>query len=265
MTGAPEPDLHCPVLGDHGVESLSPEALRLAPAPQVGENTLRRLLARAEEMDAKGNTVRAAVLRTRAAEGANLTLAGARAELTRLSERLRQALELNEEATERWRKALLPLLARSARGVWSQEARLLYDLQKVCVDSERGVYAVDLIEWALTLGRKPIKRPLPGHQEVAIVRHLRRALGRMRYRATASAQVECEKVTRKPVSCSVTGQASAEAARSALLARLEARIVLPMLLDQLHKLQRVTGVLINVHAGIVYVIQSLPITFQAVS
>jgi len=49
------------------------------------------------------------------------------------------------------------------------------------------------------------------------------------------------------------------------LARLEARIVLPMMLDQLHKLQRVTGVPNNVHEGIVYVIQSLPITFQAVS
>src|SRR5205823_1249093 len=110
LTGAPEPDLHCPVLGDHGVESLSPEALRLAPAPQVGENTLRRLLARAEEMDAKGNTVRAAVLRTRAAEGANLTLAGARAELSRLAERLRSALELSAEDAEKWRKALLPLL-----------------------------------------------------------------------------------------------------------------------------------------------------------
>jgi len=49
------------------------------------------------------------------------------------------------------------------------------------------------------------------------------------------------------------------------LARLEARIDLPMMLDQLHKLQRVTSVPINVHAVIVSVIQSLPITFQAVS
>ena len=47
------------------------------------------------------------------------------------------------------------------------------------------------------------------------------------------------------------------------LARLEARVVLPMLLEQLQDLQRVPDVPINVHAGVVYVIQSLPVTFQA--
>jgi cytochrome P450 len=46
------------------------------------------------------------------------------------------------------------------------------------------------------------------------------------------------------------------------LARLEARIALPMLLTQLKHLQRVEDVLIMVHTGIVFVIRSLPITFQ---
>ena len=46
------------------------------------------------------------------------------------------------------------------------------------------------------------------------------------------------------------------------LARLEARVVLPMILAQLKNLQRVPDAPINVHAGIVYVIQSLPVTFQ---
>jgi hypothetical protein len=132
-------------------------------------------------MDARGNTVRASILRTRAAEGANLTLAGARAEFARLAERLERALELTASEAEDWRRALLPLLARSARGLWSQEARFLYDLQKVCVDSERGIFAVDLVEWAITWGRRPIVRPLPNHREVAIVRHLRRAFDRLRY------------------------------------------------------------------------------------
>ncbi|BCL78641.1 putative cytochrome P450 YjiB [Ktedonobacteria bacterium brp13] len=45
------------------------------------------------------------------------------------------------------------------------------------------------------------------------------------------------------------------------LARLEAKIVLPMLLDQLKDIKRVPDFPINVRAGIVYVIQSLPITF----
>lgn len=47
------------------------------------------------------------------------------------------------------------------------------------------------------------------------------------------------------------------------LARLEARIVLPMMLEQLKDLQRVEGAPVMVHQGIVFVIRSLPITFQA--
>ncbi|MBO0779706.1 MAG: cytochrome P450 [Ktedonobacteraceae bacterium] len=46
------------------------------------------------------------------------------------------------------------------------------------------------------------------------------------------------------------------------LARLEARILLPMMLEQLKQLQRVPDVPILVRAGLVYVIRSLPITFQ---
>ena len=46
------------------------------------------------------------------------------------------------------------------------------------------------------------------------------------------------------------------------LARLEARIALPMMLEQLKNLQRVEGIPIIVNMGIVFVIRSLPITFQ---
>ena len=46
------------------------------------------------------------------------------------------------------------------------------------------------------------------------------------------------------------------------LARLEAKIALPMMLQQLNNLQRVEGVPITVRAGIVFVIGSLPVTFQ---
>src|SRR5450759_1796814 len=46
------------------------------------------------------------------------------------------------------------------------------------------------------------------------------------------------------------------------LARLEARIVLPMMLEQLKGLQRVEGVPITAHMGIVFVIRLLPVTFQ---
>jgi cytochrome P450 len=46
------------------------------------------------------------------------------------------------------------------------------------------------------------------------------------------------------------------------LARLEAKIVLPMILEQLKNIQRVRDVPVMVHTGIVFVIRSLPITFE---
>jgi cytochrome P450 len=46
------------------------------------------------------------------------------------------------------------------------------------------------------------------------------------------------------------------------LARLEAKIALPMMLEQLKELQRVEGVPIAIHTGIVFVIRNLPVTFQ---
>ena len=46
------------------------------------------------------------------------------------------------------------------------------------------------------------------------------------------------------------------------LARLEARIALPMILEQLKDLKRVEGVPIEIRTGIVFVIRNLPVTFQ---
>jgi cytochrome P450 len=46
------------------------------------------------------------------------------------------------------------------------------------------------------------------------------------------------------------------------LARLEARIALSMMLEQLHGLQRVPDVPITIRTGIVFMIRALPITFQ---
>lgn len=46
------------------------------------------------------------------------------------------------------------------------------------------------------------------------------------------------------------------------LARLEARIALPMLLEQLRDLKRAPGVPITIRTGLVFVIRNLPVTFQ---
>src|SRR5262249_50647620 len=117
----------------------------------------------------------------------------ARGEIERLSRRLKNALGFDEAELDRWRHALFPLLQRASQGFWKPEARLLYDLQKVCNDHEREVFTVALIEWIGTLGRGPIKRSLPHLQSVLILQHLRIATARLpstRLRAEARSRLE---------------------------------------------------------------------------
>src|SRR5262249_53071375 len=137
-------------------------------------------IARAGEAEARGNVVRAALLLAEAARSGPAGLgteirSAANWQLALLVSRLRAALDLLPEQADRWYDALLPFLDRRGRGIWPVAARLLYDLQKVCINHERGIYAVDLVEWALSLGRRPVKRPLPYQRDVLILKHLRKA------------------------------------------------------------------------------------------
>ena len=50
--------------------------------------------------------------------------------------------------------------------------------QKVCVDHERGIYTLEVLSWAFSLGRKSVKRFLPGQRDVLISKHLRIAARR---------------------------------------------------------------------------------------
>lgn len=138
----------------------------------------------AERASAAGNAVRAALRYTEAARTApSKDVAAARAaadaELDRLVKRLRPALELTGAEAAAWRPALRPLLPPAARGLWPVEARLLYDLQKVCVDHERPVSAPHPAEWVYSRFTKPFVRPLPDQPLVLAVKHLRRAVDRL--------------------------------------------------------------------------------------
>jgi hypothetical protein len=149
-----------------------------ATAPPTGDEC-RRLIAAADRAEWRGNDVRAARLRFRAVRGgAKDQAAAARADLDRLAKRLQAALGLDDAETGDWRTALTPLLGPASEGIWPVEARLLYDLQKVCLDHERAVYAVDVVEWVYSLGRRPVKRLLPGQAEVLQLKHLRSAAHR---------------------------------------------------------------------------------------
>ena len=75
--------------------------------------------------------------------------------------------------------SLLALVRQTPRGIWTVEARLLYDLQKACVDHEREMYTIDVVEWALSWGRRPMKRRLPAQRDVLMLKHLRSAARRL--------------------------------------------------------------------------------------
>jgi hypothetical protein len=179
LPGAPDPSKLDTLRVDGPCDDESARETVVAPGPPPPPaGQVDRLLAAAAAMEKRGNMVRAAILRTRASAGTDLPPAGEPETLHGLCLRLQTALELADPEREEWRAALAPLLARAARGVWTQEARLLYDLQTACLVTERGTYAVDLIDYAISLGRRPLKRPLPANQKVAVVRHLRRAADR---------------------------------------------------------------------------------------
>ncbi|HEX3728077.1 MAG TPA: hypothetical protein VHV08_17620, partial [Pirellulales bacterium] len=153
---------------------------RPAPPSPRSDRRAAALVAKADRMRRIGNVVRAAILRTRAARCANPQTAHtareeARRELARLARRLQVALNFTSNEGAEWSKSLAALLEHSARGIWTPEARMLYDLQKVCVDHERGIYTLDVIGWVMSLGRKSFKRFLPGQRDVLVSKHLRRA------------------------------------------------------------------------------------------
>ena len=166
------------------VDSL--KAVRTGPetddVPARSEVRARWLTRRADRARTLGNVVRSAILRTRAARLVGPTLSGqARSAATEdigdLARRLGDAVGI--EPTREAEHALASLLARTPRAVWTPEARLLYDLQSVCIDHEREVYELDLLRWAFSLGRRPLKRPLPNQRLSRMSRHLRRAAARL--------------------------------------------------------------------------------------
>jgi hypothetical protein len=155
-----------------------------AAADEPAKPRFDRLRRGAVAAAGRGNRVRSALLcaaAARTARGGHAAgaLAEARKHLGHLVDRLRQALELDDQEEAAWQELLPALLRPAASGFWPAEARLLYDLQKVCVDHEREVHRLDLVDWACSWGRRPIRRPLPGQGIVRALAHLRTALGRL--------------------------------------------------------------------------------------
>lgn len=143
-----------------------------------------RLLARAERAMGRGNSIGAAILSLRADRYAPAAVhadayRGMNAAVDEFIDRLQAALDFDESAARDWRNSVIGLLGHCTRGFWNADKRLLYDLQKVCVDHERDIYRVDLLAWIRSRGQQPLKRSLPNQREVLMTKHLRSAMRRL--------------------------------------------------------------------------------------
>src|SRR5207245_1092404 len=90
-----------------------------------------------------------------------------------------ETLKLGPDEVQEWLQVLPALLDKADQGTWPVEARLLYDLQAAYLDHKRRLFALDLVEWALSAGKRPIKRPLTSLQIVRSTRQLRSAAQRL--------------------------------------------------------------------------------------
>jgi hypothetical protein len=188
-TGAGDPVILTEVPSAERLIDRLDEAQPLARPPRVparnrSDRAARVLMRKADHVAHLGNLVRSAILRTRAARTAHNDLSAtlredARLDIVRLVQRLQSALNFTDNEADEWTRSLHSLLELSAGGIWTAEARVLYDLQKVCVDHERGVYTLNVFGWLFSLGRQPLKRFLPGQRDVLMSKHLRSAKHRL--------------------------------------------------------------------------------------
>lgn len=138
------------------------------------------LVRRAERLSFKENNVRAALTLQTALDVSpedqiDRVKDRLQQEIQKLVSRLQAALKLSDHEANPWLKMCEVLLTGAQQGFWNANARLLYDLQKVCYDHEHEVYKVDLLRWAVSMGKTPLKRPLPNQRVVQMSKHLRGA------------------------------------------------------------------------------------------
>jgi hypothetical protein len=155
---------------EHPVTSVG-ETLRASlPMPRPGE--VEQLRSKALRATGKGNDVRAAICFRQLNE---TDVADER--LRSLVKRLRGVLDWSESTAQEWFAALQPILDHAAlHGFWDVGERLLYELQKACLDIERKSYSVDAVEWFVSFGKQPVMRLLNKPRRVNVLRRLRAAL-----------------------------------------------------------------------------------------
>ncbi len=131
-----------------------------------------------------GNHLKAAIY-WKLAANARQTAGGASYQQSSLSElkllidKLRTALRQDESSIDEWTAGLSPVLELATSGFWSAEARLLYDLQKICVESDAESRRANLFGWLTSFGREPLTRSMPLLKFVQLAKHIRSAQRRL--------------------------------------------------------------------------------------
>lgn len=180
-----------PVIVQWPSEPDRPDSLPAAagPPPPPGGLTRRaaafvrrRTLAAAR----RGNDVRGALLQWRLETlsrgddaGRARAARGLGRRVNRLVERFERAVGLGGVSREDATAAVAAVVERAAGSAWSQPARFLYDLQKICVDCERESYRTRLVAWAVSLGGVPLITPLPSQRVALVHRHAAAAFHRL--------------------------------------------------------------------------------------
>lgn len=184
LVGAPEPYVERFVDEERvsADKSLS-EAVAARSNPKWRK--FQKLAKRADRAAGRGNDAGAAIYYLQAARFAppnevESMRAKSLTAIDRMVTRLQDALKFADSTAADWRDAMAGLAAQSLTGFWNADKRLLYDLQRVCVDNERDIYTVDLVVWMRSLGKRPIKRSLPNQREVLMAKHLHSASKRLR-------------------------------------------------------------------------------------
>jgi hypothetical protein len=141
-----------------------------------------RLIRRADKAANVGNFARAAVTRNRAVhmrfpDDPRHARNVVRPDIEKLAHRVCRVLEIDDGDV--LVNAMAGLLDPNAVGWATPGARLLYDLQAVCIDHEKDLFKLDLIAWITSRGEVPIKRKLPAAKEVRLHQHLSKAVDRL--------------------------------------------------------------------------------------
>lgn len=187
LYGATTPDLTPHVVRDEARLTNTRRDWSLGIGIVPSDRAYVSLLRRRERANERGNTVAAAVCAIRAMQRAtsddkrDSAQEKARADVRYLVERLRRAINFPEQDTDAWQASLWELATNSVHGFWNSEKRLLFDLQKVCLDHERVTYKVDLVKWVVSRGKRPLRRPLNSLREVMMAKHLASSAARLVY------------------------------------------------------------------------------------